>query len=45
MFTDFSQNYWHSPIDSANNACYITCRTKEKKSSFSLKGDMTYDDA
>ena len=26
----FTKN-WHSPLDSANNACYITYRTKEGK--------------
>lgn len=29
MFTKSSQNNYHSPLDSANNKCYITARTKE----------------
>ena len=29
LFTLFSQIYQHSPLDSANNKCYITVRTKE----------------
>lgn len=29
LFTKSSQNYQHSPLDSANNRCYITVRTKE----------------
>ena len=29
-FTKSSQNNQHSPIDSANNKCYITTRTKEE---------------
>ena len=29
-FTNFSQNNWHSPLDSANNKCSITTRTKEE---------------
>ena len=28
-FTKSSQNNQHSPLDSANNKCYITARTKE----------------
>lgn len=28
-FTNSSQKYYHSPLDSANNRCYITTRTKE----------------
>ena len=30
-FTHSSQNYQHSPLDSANNKCYITYRTKEEE--------------
>ena len=29
-FTNSSQKYQHSPLDSANNECYITNRTKDK---------------
>ena len=29
VFTKSSQNNQHSPLDSANNKCYITTRTKE----------------
>ena len=29
QFTNSSQKNWHSPLDSANNKCYITARTKE----------------
>ena len=39
-FTNSSQKYYHSPLDSANNRCYITTRTKEEikiKSSGSKK--------
>ena len=32
VFTKFSQKNWHSPLDSANNRCYITPRTKERGS-------------
>jgi len=32
VFTKFSQKNWHSPLDSANNRCYITTRTKERGS-------------
>ena len=38
-FTKSSQNNYHSPIDSANNACYSTDRTKEgeRKERFARK--------
>lgn len=31
-FTKSSQKNQHSPLDTANNRCYITLRTKERRS-------------
>ena len=40
-FTKSSQKYYHSPLDSANNRCYITTRTKEgDKKKAKAKGFM-----
>ena len=40
-FTNSSQKYYHSPLDSANNRCYITTRTKEgDKKKVKAKGFM-----
>ena len=39
--TNSSQKYYHSPLDSANNRCYITTRTKEgDKKKAKAKGFM-----